>query len=196
MKKIVFIDVDNTIAKLIEHYIKYYNDIFMKNEKHLDTQISNILNTHDFREYTLSLRPDSTYEEEFRRLTIIFNSRNFWKTVDTLPNVKEILPILDEKYEIYLLTAPSFKSPHFFSERLEWVQKTFPKFNYEKLIFCKNKSLFRPDSILIDDYPVNLINWRGKSIKVNYKYNEDIKTDKNFYPNEWERVPELLKELE
>jgi len=201
MKKFLFIDVDNTLANLTKHYLTWYNNLFIYNtldEDPFNTDILENFDAYDFIDYTIRNRKTKSvisYEEEKNRLIKIFNSEGFWESIPLLPNADKILYELDKEYETYLVTKPSFKSKYFFSGRLFWVENRLSDFDHEKLIFCKNKSLLRSDGILIDDFPDNLINWRGKTIKVKYKFNEKTKSNKEFFPYEWEKVPDLIKEL-
>jgi 5'(3')-deoxyribonucleotidase len=184
----LLIDIDNTIGNLISHYLKYYNNLYNANFKIscLDT-----FDTIYFPEYTSTLY--SSPEEEKKKLIEIFNSKGFWESLPLLEKSDEVLKELNTSYNIYLLTSPSFNSTYFFTERIKWVKKNLPFFDYEKLIFCSNKNLFKSDYILIDDYPKNLKNFEGKTIKIKYPFNHETKTDGEFFPSEWEKVPDILK---
>jgi 5'(3')-deoxyribonucleotidase len=186
--KTILIDIDNTIGNLIKHYLSFYNYLFQKsfNLECLDT-----FNNYDFPSYTNI--GDTTIEVETQKMHQIFNSKDFWGTIPMLPHATEVLNYLNVKYDIYLLTAPSFESTYFFSERIKWVKTNLPFFDYKKLIFCKNKNLFKSNFILIDDYPANLETFNGKTVKIKYKFNSHIKTNGEFFPHEWEKVPHILK---
>jgi 5'(3')-deoxyribonucleotidase len=188
--KLLFIDIDNTIGNLISHYLKEYNKQFNAsfNITHPET-----FNTYSFPEYTKF--ESSSYEEELEKMYKIFNTENFWKTIPLIDYADEVIKELNNIYDIYLLTSPSFKSPYFFNERLNWVEEKLPFFDYHKIIFCENKGMFKTRSILIDDMPKNLTAFRGKTIKINYRYNQQVLTNADFYTTEWQRVPELLKQL-
>jgi 5'(3')-deoxyribonucleotidase len=199
----IFIDIDNTMSNLIGHYITWYNNLFIyttEKEKPLDNDILHIIDNWDFPSYLNKNKNSASLEIEKSRLVKIFNSQGFWSTLPLFPNVEEIInELILRKYEIYFLTAPSFNSQYFFNERISWVKRNFPQFNYEKLIFCKPKHLLYNEfnrSVLIEDFPENLLNWGGKTIKVNYSYNENIKSTKSFDPKNWKIVPQLLEELE
>jgi 5'(3')-deoxyribonucleotidase len=159
----LFIDIDNTTGRLMEHYLETYNEMFNDN---LDVDVLKTYDKYDFPTYTFSKKPDSTFKIEKEKMISIFNTANFWFTIPVFPKVSFILKKLYEKYDCYFLTSPSFGSPMFFFERLQWVKENFPFFDYHKIIFSQNKSLFKDGSILIDDYGENIDNWVGPKIKI------------------------------
>jgi 5'(3')-deoxyribonucleotidase len=189
--KTLLIDIDNTIGNLIGHYLSTYN---LKYNSCIDTNIEKF-DKWGFPEFTHSYNKSSSFEEEKEKMINIFNSSGFWETLPLLPNSDKVLKFLNKKYDIYLVTSPSFESPFFFTERIKWVKNNLSFFDYKKLIFCKNKSLFKSNYILIDDYPENLLNFEGKTIKINYKFNEHVNSTENFNPYDWKLVPNLLKKL-
>jgi 5'(3')-deoxyribonucleotidase len=68
---------------------------------------------------------------------------------DGIETVKKM--ISSEKYDPYILTAPSTRNPHSYSEKRLWIEKYFDYEFTKKLIICSNKGLLKGD-ILIDDY--------------------------------------------
>ena len=53
-------------------------------------------------------------------------------------------------FDVYILTAPSTRNPHSYSEKRLWVEKYFDFEFTEKLIICSNKALLKGE-FLIDD---------------------------------------------
>jgi 5'(3')-deoxyribonucleotidase len=194
MNKIIFIDIDNTLGMLIKQYLTFYNNLFIGYFEYLETDVLDTYDEYDFPTYTKEAH-NSSFKLEKDRMIQIFNTDKFWETMQVLPGATEVFKQLNSDYDCYLLTAPSFKSKKFFTERLTWVENNFPFFDYHKIIFCENKSLFRSNAILIDDYGKNLETWRGKTIKINYRYNNGVRSDRNVNPLEWEKVPQLIREL-
>ena len=62
-----------------------------------------------------------------------------------------------EKFDPYILTAPSTRNPFSYTEKRVWIEKYFGVEFTEKLIISSNKGLLKGD-ILIDD----LISGRGQ----------------------------------
>ncbi|MCP3924711.1 MAG: hypothetical protein GY714_19215 [Desulfobacterales bacterium] len=58
--------------------------------------------------------------------------------------------ISSEKYNPYILTAPSTRNPHSYMEKRIWIESHFDYNFTKKLIICPNKGLLKGD-ILIDD---------------------------------------------
>ena len=65
--------------------------------------------------------------------------------------------INSEKFDPYILTAPSTRNPFSYTEKRVWIEKYFGIEFTEKLIISSNKGLLKGD-ILIDD----LISGRGQ----------------------------------
>lgn len=77
-----------------------------------------------------------------------------------------------DKYEIYILTAPSLKNPLCYTEKRLWIEKYFGMDLVENLIIAMNKCLLIGD-YLIDDKP--------------HGYDEQIHYGSDEFPN-WEVV--------
>lgn len=58
---------------------------------------------------------------------------------------------LAEIYDVWFLTAPSFKNLMCYTEKAYWIKKHFGDEWVEKLIICSDKSLLRGD-YLVDDH--------------------------------------------
>ena len=58
---------------------------------------------------------------------------------------------VDPRFELYILTAPSTRNPHSYTEKRLWVEKYFDYEFTQNLIMCSNKSLLKGD-LLIDDH--------------------------------------------
>jgi 5'(3')-deoxyribonucleotidase len=189
--KLLFIDIDGTTADLITHYFTWYNGMYNIDYRLKD---SSEFDSWDFEDYICRQNKNTSKEIESKRIYTIFSSETFWETEPFFQNAFETIKYLDKNYDTYFLTSPSFNSPFFFNERVKWVKKNLPFFDYHKLIFSENKSIFK-EGILIDDRPDNLEYFNGKTIKVNYKYNEKTKSDANFFSRDWYTVPSLLEKL-
>jgi 5'(3')-deoxyribonucleotidase len=68
---------------------------------------------------------------------------------DGVETVKKM--INSDIYDPYILTAPSVKNPHSYTEKRIWIEKYFGYEFTKKLIICSNKGLLKGD-ILIDDH--------------------------------------------
>lgn len=72
--------------------------------------------------------------------------------------IESVLKLINsEKFDPYILTAPSTRNPFSYTEKRVWIEKYFGIEFTEKLIISPNKGLLKGD-ILIDD----LISGRGQ----------------------------------
>ena len=56
-----------------------------------------------------------------------------------------------DRFDPYILSAPSIRNPLSYTEKREWVERHFGLDFCGRLILCENKALLRGD-ILIDDF--------------------------------------------
>lgn len=68
-------------------------------------------------------------------------------------------------YDVWILSSPSVKNPHCYSEKREWIEKYFGLDFCNKLILSTNKGLIKGD-ILVDDLAEGngKENWSGEFI--------------------------------
>jgi len=74
----------------------------------------------------------------------------FFLKLEEIPDAIESFKILQEKYDVWILTRPSFKNVNCFSEKAQWVLEHLGFDVLEKTIMCGDKSLLKGD-YLIDD---------------------------------------------
>lgn len=67
-----------------------------------------------------------------------------------MDNAIESINQLRDKYDVWVLTRPSVKNTHCYSEKAEWIKKYLGEDMVSKLIISPNKSLLKGD-FLIDD---------------------------------------------
>lgn len=85
-------------------------------------------------------------------------------------NVLFIRDLINKGYKVNILSAsPNITADN---DKIEWLKKYVPQLKKENIILCRNhevKSDFVVDienSLLIDDYTVNLMDWKSKGGKV------------------------------
>lgn len=84
----------------------------------------------------------------------------FYVALPEIEGAIEAYKKLEEKYDVWILTRPSYKNPLCYSEKRVWVEQHLSKEHCKKLIICYEKSLLR-GSYLIDD---NKYNFEGECI--------------------------------
>lgn len=74
----------------------------------------------------------------------------FFKGLHPIIGAVEGFHSLSKCHDTYILTAPSTKNPHSYTEKRIWVEEHLGFQSVERLIICSNKGLLKGD-ILIDD---------------------------------------------
>lgn len=75
----------------------------------------------------------------------------FQKLVPIKDSIQSVKILIDsDKYDPYILTAPSTRNPFSYLEKRVWIEEYFGYDFTKKLILCSNKALLKGD-ILIDD---------------------------------------------
>lgn len=84
---------------------------------------------------------------------------NFFHNLEPMEGAIEIVNQLRNgpEYDVYVLTAPSTRNPHSYTEKRLWIDNHFDYEFTKRLIIASNKSLLKGD-ILIDDH----INGKGQ----------------------------------
>lgn len=110
------------------------------------------------------------------------NERGFFKNLKPIANNnKMVRDMIYMGFNVYIISASPNKQAD--KEKRQWLSKYIPNLKKENIIICRNgqnKADFMQDienSILIDDYTQNLIQWKAKGGKT-LKYINAI-NDKN-----------------
>jgi 5'-nucleotidase len=74
----------------------------------------------------------------------------FYRDLPTIDGAIEAYHMLREKYDVWILSAPSWDNPHSYSEKREWVTNHLGDSVFKKLILSNNKGIFTGRA-LIDD---------------------------------------------
>jgi hypothetical protein len=123
----------------------------------------------------------SIYKEKFPGVQYPQSKFGFFSRLKPVEGALESISLLEKYYDVFILTRPSIKNLHSYSEKAEWVEKYLGEEYLEKLILCPDKSLVK-GNFLIDDYDKNgQTEFEGEFIK--------FKTE--MFPN-WESVVKYL----
>lgn len=95
-------------------------------------------------ENALKLNPDNKYPQ---------SQPQFFSNLLPLPNAIDAMKqlLIDERYDPYILTAPSVKNPLCYTEKRLWVEQHLGMAYVERLIISPDKGLLIGD-YLVDDY--------------------------------------------
>lgn len=91
----------------------------------------------------LELRPDIAFPQ---------SQYGFFSNLEPMPDAIEAYRALEQKYEVFILTAPSYLNPLCYTEKRVWVEKHLGLETTPNLIICQRKELLIGD-FLIDDNP-------------------------------------------
>lgn len=94
------------------------------------------------------------YKEKFPDVQYPQSKFGFFSRLKPINGALEAISVLEKYYDVFILTKPSIKNLHSYSEKAEWVERYLGEKYLEKLILCPNKSLVKGD-FLIDDYDKN-----------------------------------------
>ncbi|MEY3450883.1 MAG: hypothetical protein RL711_708 [Bacteroidota bacterium] len=96
----------------------------------------------DFTKAYFSLKSDECYYPQ--------STYGFFRNLEPIEDAIESYKILEEHFDVYILTAPSVHNPLCYSEKREWVEKHLGFETCRKLIISPNKALLK-GHYLIDD---------------------------------------------
>lgn len=88
-----------------------------------------------------SSHPDVSYPQSLPQ---------FFENLEPIDGAIDAFHQLNNKHDVYILTAPSNRNPLSYTEKRLWVEKHLGFDITERLIICSNKGLLKGD-ILIDD---------------------------------------------
>ena len=87
---------------------------------------------------------------------------NFFKDLPLISGAKEAMKVLDEHFDVYILSTPPWGNPDAWGHKRLWIEKHFP-YLWKKVILSHNKGLMKGE-YLIDDS-----DYRGQKDFVNSK---------------------------
>lgn len=105
----------------------------------------------------------------------------FFLDLEPLHGAIEGVRELQTKYDVWILSRPSIKNIHCYTEKAEWIKKYFGEEMLYKLILCPDKSLVKGEFLIDDDCKHGQPEFEGEWIPFG---------NKNF-PN-WEFVTKYL----
>lgn len=179
----VFLDMDSTLNEFTEGYINYYNRIYREKI---------VLKNEDLWQYEISkCIPNLTSEEAEKRKRAIFKVPGYWQNIPIKEGAITAVRWIYDNFDTYILTAPWLDNLDCVKEKIAWIQKYFPFFEVDKIVFSAHKNIIHPQSILVDDKPSNLEEFLGKTIAFDYPFNKDINVDGRI--THWREIKDVLK---
>lgn len=179
----VFIDMDATLNDFTKGYIKYYNrlfneDVTLKDEDLFEYRISNCV-------------PGVDESISIERRNRIFETPGYWFDIPIKEGAFWAVDWIYKNFNTYILSAPWVDSETCVWEKMQWIKKHLPFFDLNKVVFSSHKHIIHKDSILFDDKPQNLEEFRGKKIAFHYRFNESTKVDGRIH--HWDEAQDVLE---
>jgi len=89
----------------------------------------------------------------------------FFLKIEEITDAVESFKILQKKYDVWILTRPSFKNVNSFSEKAQWVWDHLGYDVLEKTIMCGDKSLLKGDYLIDDATNAGQLEFEGELIR-------------------------------
>ncbi len=106
---------------------------------------------------------------------------NFYRNLPPVNGSIEAFNKISDKYEVYILTAPSWENPSCYTDKRLWVEEYIGDKAYKRLIISNDKSLFTGKALIDDRTKYGVTTFKGEHIH--------FKTSK--FPN-WDSVVSYL----
>ena len=158
----VLVDMDDTIERLSEAWVRCLNKRYGLNRSHLEIRNWNMASAFP------ELEPDQVYaplEEDW-----------FWETVKPSAEAEVFLnKLIQDGHSVYVVTTSNY---HTLASKMRNVLfRYFPMIDWEHVIVTSNKQMVRGD-VMIDDAPHNLIGGDYVRILIDAPHNRSFKESK------------------
>jgi len=177
-KKIIYVDMDDVLADMIVGIVDGYNELMGTNRRPEEI--------YQWEFYRCFGHND---EEGFEILTKIFSKKGFWFNLEPKPDAAEVLKLLNEKYQVYVCTAP-FPCKNCIPEKIQWLNKYFPFIKNEQMIFITDKWRLK-GNYMIDDRPLCLRRFSGTGILFRTPANRNYNAFEHTFEN-WNQIKDFL----
>ena len=107
----------------------------------------------------------------------------FFLKLEEIPGAINAIRKLQEKYDVWILTRPSFKNVNCFTEKAQWILDHFDFNLLEKTIMCGDKSLLKGDYLIDDMDGDGQPNFEGEWIRFGSKEFLDWKSVADYLMN-------------
>lgn len=132
----------------------------------------------DYKKWRIYIDMDRTlvdYDKGFaaRRAIQEFpqSKEGFWYNLEPMPGAIESFNYLFNKYDVWILTRPSFHNLNCYSEKAKWVRDNLGFEAQKKTILCGDKSLVKGHFLIDDHHKDGQTEFEGKWIQIgNEKY--------------------------
>lgn len=118
----------------------------------------------------------------------------FFYNLKEIPGAIESFKKLSEKYDVWILTKPSFRNTNCYTEKADWVRDNLGYEFQKKTILCGDKSLLKGDYLIDDQLNANQEKFEGKLIRFGTKKFDNWNKVLDFFNKE--QVNDKLENLD
>jgi 5'-nucleotidase len=93
------------------------------------------------------------------------------------------IKILQTKYDVWILTRPSIKNTHCYTEKADWIKKYLGEDMLNKMILCPDKSLVKGEFLIDDDHRHGQTEFEGQHLHFGKSEFPDWETVINYLMN-------------
>ena len=96
-----------------------------------------------------------------------YHTPGFYRDLPPIPGACAAFNRIAKKYEVYILTAPSWENPSCYTDKRLWVEKYLGNAAYKRLIITNDKSLFTGKALIDDRTKYGVTKFKGEHIHFN-----------------------------
>ena len=175
----ILIDLDNVAADLMKKWLDVYNS------EYNDTLLPGQIKTWQIELFASKCSP--------REFHTIIERAEFFADLEVIKNSIEVTSRLqDLGHEIYFVTATPYDNPTAGYDKCNWVQKHFPHIGKTRVIQAHHKHMIKGD-ILFDDGPINLQNFHGIKVAMDFEYNKNVAV--NYRVSNWLDFEKIIHQI-
>jgi 5'-nucleotidase len=97
----------------------------------------------------------------------------FYRGLKPLTNAIQSYKTLEEIYDVRILTRPSYKNLHCYTEKAQWVLHHLGEKAQEKMILAPDKSLLKGDILIDDEINAGQLGFEGRLIRFGHAPTEN-----------------------
>ena len=109
----------------------------------------------------LGLSTEELFDKDF------YHIPHFYRHLPIFPGAVEAFNRICDKYEVYILTAPSWENPSCYTDKRLWVEDYLGENAYKRLIISNDKSLFSGKALIDDRTKYCVTTFKGEHIHFN-----------------------------
>jgi 5'-nucleotidase len=174
MRKIIAIDMDETLVDTMERHLGWYNREFNQSLTKADLAGTKIYHRVP-AEHVSAVRAYPDHPD-------------FFAGIPPLPDAIDVVRELHEHYKIVIATA-AMEHPNSFAAKYQWLVEHLPFLSPMNFIFCGKKSLVKAD-FLIDDSSRHFNGFVGQGVLFTAPHNIHEVVERRV--NNWQEVRQMF----